>query len=335
MFQRCYIALRIPEWGSDASLPIPKVTITTIDIRDGDFNDCIHLDFAEPLHMEVYEDSPNMAYILLDQITDWQIDQTNNKWISSKYNASFMSGEQPHATIFETNPESIFRTGIDYYCDCEWGGRLPDPIAELYIDDTFVSLQESVYNKVLTYDITGLGVYPSGGSAQFAPCWYPEDYAGAEHFRLKLYFQSNEDKNNYELKATLDATPELLCVGSHTIKYNQAKSQFEPYDVDTLGTLRIVLSGDEYENIWSQDLAEQRAKFELYQRCRLQDNLTITCLPIYWLDTNWLIEITLPNEQSGKEETAQYLIKSISTDGTMSGTQTVTLVRYYPYYPII
>ena len=114
-----------------------------------------------------------------------------------------------------------------------------------------------------------------------------------------------------------------------------AKNKFEPYDVNTLGTLRIVLSGDEYENIWSQDLAEQRAKFELYQRCRLQDNLTITCLPIYWLDTNWLVEITLPNEQSGEEQTAQYLIKSISTDGTMSGTQTVTLVRYYPYYPII
>jgi hypothetical protein len=106
------------------------------------------------------------------------------------------------------------------------------------------------------------------------------------------------------------------------------------YTPTSLGTLRIVLSGDEYDNIWSDDLAMQRAKFELYQRCRLLDTVTLTILPIYWLDVNWLVELTLPNE-TGTEETNQYLIKSISTDGGVSGTQTVTLMRYYPYYPSI
>ncbi len=332
MFQRCYIAFRVPEWTFDFT--IPRVAITRLTIRDGAGNNCMTLNFSKPLNMNVYKDAPSMCYILLDSITNWTT-TTDGHWETSTYNASFMSGEQPHATVFETNPESIFRTGVDYYCSCEWGGRFPIPTAELYIDEKYTNMEESVYGKVFTYNITGLFQYRYGGIMQFAPCPYPEDYAGSSDYVLKLYFQSDEDVNSYELKATLSGTPELLCIGSHTMKFNLAKNKFEPYDVNTLGTLRIVLSGDEYENIWSQDLAEQRAKFELYQRCRLQDNLTITCLPIYWLDTNWLVEITLPNEQSGEEQTAQYLIKSISTDGTMSGTQTVTLVRYYPYYPII
>lgn len=100
----------------------------------------------------------------------------------------------------------------------------------------------------------------------------------------------------------------------------------------TTGILRIVLSGGNYDNINSDYLAKQRAEFELYQRCRLQDKITIQCVPIYFLDTNWLIEITLPNRDKGNEETAKYLIKSINTSCGVSETQTIQLMRYYPYY---
>ena len=105
-----------------------------------------------------------------------------------------------------------------------------------------------------------------------------------------------------------------------------------PFYVDgTVGRIRIVLSGGEYDNIYTDDLAMQRAEWELYTRCRLQDNLVITCVPIYWLDVNWLVEFTLPTETIAK----QYLIKNITTDGSISGTQSITLMSYYPYYPSI
>ena len=78
----------------------------------------------------------------------------------------------------------------------------------------------------------------------------------------------------------------------------------------------------------------QRSKFELYQRCRLLDTVTINVVPQYWFDTNWLVEITLPNK-NGIEEKNQYLIKSITTDGGVDGSQSLTLMRYYPYYPSI
>lgn len=100
----------------------------------------------------------------------------------------------------------------------------------------------------------------------------------------------------------------------------------------TVGTLRIVLSGSDYDSISSDYLAQQRADFELYQRCRLLDNINITCVPIYWLDTNWLVELTLKNSD-GVAETNQYLIKDINTSYGVGDTQTITLMRYYPYYP--
>ena len=97
-----------------------------------------------------------------------------------------------------------------------------------------------------------------------------------------------------------------------------------PFYVDgTLGRIRIVLSGGEYDNIQSDDLAYQRAKYEFYRRCRLQDTLTLTCVPIYWIDVNLLIEITINGE------TKKYLTKSINTDLGVSGTQSITLMNYY------
>lgn len=101
------------------------------------------------------------------------------------------------------------------------------------------------------------------------------------------------------------------------------------YYQGTTGIIRLVCSGDEYDNIFTSRLAQERANYELYLHCKLQDSLTLECVPILWLDTNWLIEITLPNEST----TEKYIIKSISTNLGVQGTQTITLMKYYPLYP--
>lgn len=116
---------------------------------------------------------------------------------------------------------------------------------------------------------------------------------------------------------------------NYTIKETNPNSPF--YVGGNLGEIRLVLSGGEYDNINTDALAKERAQWELYQNCRFQDVVSITCVPIYWLDVNWLIEITLPNKQ-GLEKKEQYLIKTIDTSVGVSGTQTVSLMRYYPYF---
>ena len=96
-----------------------------------------------------------------------------------------------------------------------------------------------------------------------------------------------------------------------------------------VGDIKITLAGGDYENISTSELAMERAKWELYTRDRLNDTLSLTCLPIYWLDVNWLIYITLPTETEAKP----FIIKEISTNGGVTGTQTVQLMSFYSYYP--
>lgn len=102
-----------------------------------------------------------------------------------------------------------------------------------------------------------------------------------------------------------------------------------PFNINSsIGEIKIVLEGGDYDNIISDDLALQRAKWELYTRCRLLDNISITCIPIYWADVNKVIKLTLPYET----EPQLYLITKIDTNGGVTGTQGITAMRYYSYY---
>ena len=114
-----------------------------------------------------------------------------------------------------------------------------------------------------------------------------------------------------------------------TISETNVDSPF--YIGGTFGVVPKTFNGGEYDNIYMTSLALARAKWELYNYCRLQDNITLTCVPIYWLRANKVIEITLPNKQ-GIEETVKYIVKSISTTHGTTGTQTITAMKYYSYY---
>ena len=94
------------------------------------------------------------------------------------------------------------------------------------------------------------------------------------------------------------------------------------------GEIKIVLYGGDYDNIMSDELATQRAEWEIYQRCRMNDSITLTSVPIYWSEVNWMVAYT----PLGQDVVNQYLIRSITTDLTYDGTQTYNMIRWYPYY---
>lgn len=101
----------------------------------------------------------------------------------------------------------------------------------------------------------------------------------------------------------------------------------------SIGRIRHVLYGGEYENITSDKLALERAKYELWKSTRLQDSITLTSIPNPWLDVNILISHAIRGK--GQENAAQYIIKSISTDYGIEGTQSINAITYYPLYPDI
>ncbi len=100
-----------------------------------------------------------------------------------------------------------------------------------------------------------------------------------------------------------------------------------PFTVEKLGEIPDVKSGDEYENISSDDLAADRAKWENWKNCRLTDNITITTALLPFLDVNQKVSY----KRSDSDVEHQYIISSISHD--FSGyTTTITMYRFYPLY---
>nr|DAH32581.1 MAG TPA: protein of unknown function DUF5048 [Caudoviricetes sp.] len=99
-----------------------------------------------------------------------------------------------------------------------------------------------------------------------------------------------------------------------------------------VGIIREVLCGGEYENITSDDLAQQRAEIEGYWKCRLNDNITLSVVPIPWIDVN----IVVSHAPKQGDVTNRYIIKSFSVDyGSVSSTMSITMITFYPYYPIL
>ncbi len=100
-----------------------------------------------------------------------------------------------------------------------------------------------------------------------------------------------------------------------------------PFTVERLGEILDVKVGGEYENITSDDLAADRAKWENWKNCRLTDNITITTALLPFLDVNKKVSY----RRSDSDVEHQYIISSISHD--FSGyTTTITMYRFYPLY---
>nr|DAH38525.1 MAG TPA: tail protein [Caudoviricetes sp.] len=110
----------------------------------------------------------------------------------------------------------------------------------------------------------------------------------------------------------------------------QAKSEASetssnsPFSINEIGDLAIVLEGGDYDNLYTDADCYNCAKYELYNRCKIYDGVQINCVPVYWLDVNEVVEITLPNKY-GKKITARYLVNNIS----ISDTQSISLTRLY------
>lgn len=103
-----------------------------------------------------------------------------------------------------------------------------------------------------------------------------------------------------------------------------------PFTVEKLGEIPDIKVSGEFENITSNDLAADRAKWENWKNCRLTDNITITTLLLPFLDVNKKVSY----QRSDSDREHQYIISSVSHD--FSGfTSTITMYRFYPLYDML
>lgn len=148
-------------------------------------------------------------------------------------------------------------------------------------------------------------------------------YFGAQFKYGRSYIMKRTDETSYRLRYLGKTQPHAI------VKETNPDSPFKVSG--NLGEIRIVLNGGEFDNISSDELAKERAEWELYQRCRLLDNIVFESIPIPWLDVNWLIEVTLPNK-GGEEVTEKYIIDSINISSGINGTMSVSAHKWYSFY---
>ena len=199
-------------------------------------------------------------------------------------------------TLFALNRNGTMReylTGKIYYCTISDNGTLVRNFIPCKNPDGAIGM----------YDTIGKQFYANAGTGNFT----------APNFTMKFWrFMGHQQ-------------------AQATSYDNNSSSPFyvgDPIGSSSVGRIRIVLYGGEYDNIYSDDLAKQRADFEIYQRSRLNDSISMETIPIPWMDAN----IVISHRFGQKQEPSKYIVKSFSVDYATGGTMTINAITWYPYY---
>lgn len=145
------------------------------------------------------------------------------------------------------------------------------------------------------------------------------------------YITSLEADTYYVAMYQSDGTWKFLGHQQAQATWSDTNPESPFYVNGPVGIIRQVLCGNDYENIQSDELALERAKLEIYWKCRLNDSITLSVVPIPWLDVN----IVVSHAPKGEVEEKRYIVKSYSVDyGSVESTMSVSMISYYAYYPM-
>lgn len=109
--------------------------------------------------------------------------------------------------------------------------------------------------------------------------------------------------------------------------YAEDDNPDSPFYIEgTVGKIRLPLFDGEYTNCISDDLAQQRAEYELWLHTNMNNTITLTCVPVYWIDVN----ILCTHKPRESEIAYPYIIKSINIGLAPSDSMTITMIRFYP-----
>lgn len=104
-----------------------------------------------------------------------------------------------------------------------------------------------------------------------------------------------------------------------------------PFNIDNLGyEIYHECSGGDYEKIYTNELANQRARYEIWLSTNIQNNISLEMIFIPWLDVNTKISYT----DKETKEINNYIIKRIN-GSFISAVMTMDVIRFYENYPNI
>ena len=167
---------------------------------------------------------------------------------------------------------------------------------------------------------------------------YPIVYDVADHFEPlpKGYLDANTDCVFRYRKDTQD----FLYLGQYQVigeayltrnandtnKYAVTNDKSD-FVIEEIGKRLKTLNGGDYDNIYTNSLACQRARYELYNATHKQETLNFNIVAVPWLDVNQIIRFT----SNTNHETNEWIINNISCDYS-TFNMSVSASRYYPTY---
>lgn len=261
----------------------------------------------------------------------------------------YLGALQPRAVAFENNPDSPFYVGTSTQYESAYG-NVVDFASEN--EDYIVEFSPAVVGNNMMLNLSPWCTASDFSAASVGTTWKfklsvesLDQYITTMSITIGGTVEISIIRNMANERISLDYAQDYLLIvtkiSSTTLQFNVMYYPM-PASVLPMSTtsvlnlpkfnkqVRLVCAGDEYDNIYSDALAEQRARYEIYLRSRLHDNIQIVSAPIYWLEVNNIIEYNLPNNNSGESDL--WLIKSINTDVSPNGTQSISATRYYPLY---
>ena len=263
--------------------------------------------------------------------------------------AKYLGALQPRAIAFENNPESPFYVGTSTQYESAYG-NVVDFASEN--EEYIVEFPPAIAGSNMVLNLSPWCTASNFNAASIGDTWkFKLNITSLSQYIITMSIVMGGSADTYSIRnmankrISLDYAQDYLLIAtkisSTTLQFNVMYYPM-PASVLPMSTtsvlnlpkfnkqVRMVCAGDEYDNIYTDALAEQRARYEIYLRSRVHDSINITSVPIYWLEVNDIIEYNLPNSDS---ETADlWLVKSVNTDISTNGTQSISAIRYYPLY---
>lgn len=150
-----------------------------------------------------------------------------------------------------------------------------------------------------------------------------------DQLKQKVIISETIDVDFENVKNHIIVYGRLLDNGEQVMATSTDTISSSPYNVDSIGQINYIVDD---ERIYNNDLAQQRADYELFLHARMNDSITLEIVPLYWLnDVN--VKIAHTNKNVGIE--GEYLIKTLEIPLGVGNNMTITAIKVYPKEPEI
>lgn len=211
-------------------------------------------------------------------------------------------GENTTPNVYKHGPFTLYASDVD------------EDGTDVQIDGTKLAADTMI---VIKYSKDMKALYYRGEQQTHAMVMLVDKQPTEEEFKK---YKRDEACNNIKFISLEEST------GSIT----EANPRFT---IEKIGRRNKVCSGSGYEVYYTDESAMQCAEYELWKSCRLTDSVNVECLLIPWFEVNQKITY-VPKYIDTHGEALEFIIKKIDIS-IGEGTMTLTLMRYFPYYPYI